>query len=255
MDADVAVTVVAAAVAVVALTVAGGSVGDALDGGPNVTGDVEPREGGGVEEVPPAAGASGGGGDAGCIVCTSTGVRALVAGLVPSLSAPVTAAIALLGGLVLALAWRRAGGAAGEAGATAGDRSTGVEARCEGAAGSTASVEQPPAANPVYAAWRDVIERVEASEGIGAERREVLTPGEYAGLAREQDLEGDAVDALTALFERVRYGGVDVTSDRAGRAREVADRALSGDGAIQDDGERATGRANRPRPSEGVEGS
>lgn len=66
--------------------------------------------------------------------------------------------------------------------------------------------------NEVYRAW------VEMTEHLDVDNPRSSTPAEFATAAVEAGMAGDDVDELTRLFEEVRYGGEDVTSEREQRA-------------------------------------
>ncbi|MFC5366543.1 DUF4129 domain-containing protein [Salinirubrum litoreum] len=66
--------------------------------------------------------------------------------------------------------------------------------------------------NEVYRAW------VEMTDSLDVDNPRSSTPAEFATAAVEAGMASDDVDELTRLFEEVRYGGEDVTSEREERA-------------------------------------
>jgi hypothetical protein len=66
--------------------------------------------------------------------------------------------------------------------------------------------------NEVYRAWREMTEHIEV------DRPESSTPGEFAAAAIETGMEPGDVEALTDVFEEVRYGGLPPTSEAESRA-------------------------------------
>jgi hypothetical protein len=66
--------------------------------------------------------------------------------------------------------------------------------------------------NEVYRAW------VEMTDTLDVDNPRSSTPAEFATAAVEAGMASDDVDELTRLFEEVRYGGEDVTSEREQRA-------------------------------------
>ena len=69
--------------------------------------------------------------------------------------------------------------------------------------------------NDVYRAWREMTALLEVSEP------ETTTPREFASAATDAGLAADDVDELTRLFEDVRYGDYNPTTDREQRAVRV----------------------------------
>lgn len=102
-----------------------------------------------------------------------------------------------------------------DSGATANPADTGV--------GRNETVSDVPPSNTVYEAWREMAaEAAEATDGT-------LTANEVAAAADERGLDGEAVRALTRLFEEVRYGDRPVTEERERRAESALD-SLEGSG-------------------------
>jgi len=66
--------------------------------------------------------------------------------------------------------------------------------------------------NEVYRAWREM------ADALPIDRPASSTPGEFAAAARDVGVDDDDVAELTELFEAVRYGGREATSDREERA-------------------------------------
>lgn len=66
--------------------------------------------------------------------------------------------------------------------------------------------------NEVYRAWETM------TDHLDVEAPETSTPAEFAAAAVDAGMDADDVAALTRLFEETRYGGYEVTDDRAERA-------------------------------------
>ncbi|SFR88074.1 protein of unknown function [Halomicrobium zhouii] len=210
-----------AAAAVAAFGVGAATLDDALGPSDPATGgdgefvDRQGRYGAGpADDAPPVGGS--------CETCPATGIQLTTTGLLPTVPRTVLLALAGLGSVVTGLLWLRAGRGTGAAVDGVADDHAGLDTDDD--AGSTAAwtPDDPPASNPVYRAWRDVADAIDASDP------ETTTPGEYAALARERGWNGVAVDTLTDLFRRVRYGRAEVTDERAERARSAAERARGG---------------------------
>lgn len=88
----------------------------------------------------------------------------------------------------------------------------------------------PP--NAVDRAWLAMVRQIEP------ERPGVMTPAECARAAREAGLDPEAVEAITAAFERVHYGGVPIAAEQR-RAERGLRRLRDGTGR------RADGRRGR----------
>lgn len=83
-----------------------------------------------------------------------------------------------------------------------------------------------PGVDPTTAvdrAWLALVRRVDP------ERPETLTTAECRELAHERGLDAPAVDAITAAFERVHYGGAPA-AEEAGRAQDALRRFEEGSG-------------------------
>ena len=84
------------------------------------------------------------------------------------------------------------------------------------AAGAAADrIERSDADNEVYRAWRDM------TEALDVDRPASSTPAEFAAAAVDAGVDEDPVEDLTAVFERVRYGGEDATAERERRAADA----------------------------------
>jgi len=66
--------------------------------------------------------------------------------------------------------------------------------------------------NEVFRAWRDL------TEHLDVDAPESSTPAEFAEAAVDAGMDPEHVDALTEVFESVRYGGAEPTADRERRA-------------------------------------
>jgi hypothetical protein len=89
---------------------------------------------------------------------------------------------------------------------------------------------RPTPRDEVAAAWWALISRTD-----GADRR-TATPGELADRAVAAGFPAAPVRDLTALFDRVRYGGAAPTDDRVAEAQSTLARATGGgDGGSQDE--------------------
>jgi hypothetical protein len=75
--------------------------------------------------------------------------------------------------------------------------------------------------NEVYRAW------AEMTDQLTVEHPESSTPAEFATAAVEAGMDAADVDRLTGLFEAVRYGGLDATSEREDEAVETLRRIES----------------------------
>ncbi|MFC7324846.1 DUF4129 domain-containing protein [Halorubrum rutilum] len=76
-------------------------------------------------------------------------------------------------------------------------------------------IERSDADNEVYRAWRDM------TEALDVERPASSTPAEFAAAAVDAGVDEEPVADLTAVFERVRYGGEEATAERERRAVEA----------------------------------
>ena len=72
--------------------------------------------------------------------------------------------------------------------------------------------EAVDAENEVYRAWHEMTTHLE----VGNPR--ASTPTEFATAARDAGMDDTHVDSLTGLFQEVRYGGAEATTDREERA-------------------------------------
>ena len=73
-------------------------------------------------------------------------------------------------------------------------------------------IERSDADNEVYRAWRDM------TEALDVDRPASSTPAEFAAAAVDAGVDEEPVAELTAVFERVRYGGEEATAERERRA-------------------------------------
>jgi len=76
-------------------------------------------------------------------------------------------------------------------------------------------IESETAENEVYQAWREM------TAVLDVDRPASSTPAEFATTAVDAGVDEEPVAQLTAVFERVRYGGEDPTDDRERRAVEA----------------------------------
>jgi len=75
--------------------------------------------------------------------------------------------------------------------------------------------------NEIYEAWWEMVEM------SGVKDPTTKTPQEFAEAAIDEGYDPDAVSELTQLFERIHYGGEEVTSEEERRAREAIERIKS----------------------------
>jgi hypothetical protein len=75
--------------------------------------------------------------------------------------------------------------------------------------------------NEVFRAWRDL------TEHLDVDAPESSTPAEFADAAVDAGMDPEHVDALTEVFESVRYGGAEPTAERERRAVDAL-RAIEG---------------------------
>ena len=76
-------------------------------------------------------------------------------------------------------------------------------------------IERSDADNEVYRAWRDM------TEALDVDRPASSTPAEFAAAAVDAGVDEEPVADLTAVFERVRYGGEEATAERERRAADA----------------------------------
>lgn len=91
----------------------------------------------------------------------------------------------------------------------------------------TETIEDVPASNGVYRAWRRMADRVDEATD------RTLTTEEVAAAAVERGMDRDAVRTLTGLFEEVRYGDRSPNRERERRAEsalQAMESASGGDG-------------------------
>lgn len=129
---------------------------------------------------------------------------------------PVVSAVLVVGLALLVVAAavaivRATGGETGEITTDADETST--DAAVGRAAGRMADrLSQSASANDIYRAW------AEMTDHLDVETPRTRTSGEFATAAVDAGLPSEDVATLTALFERVRYGGRSVTDERKERA-------------------------------------
>lgn len=204
-----------AAVAVLAFGLGAATLDDALSGATPLPEGGDAPAGNGSNATNAAA--SGPGAD--CSACGfGLGISISVSGLLPAIPAAVSVGIAVAGLLLLALLWYRAGGGTGAAPSDLGPGGDAVGVGEDGDGTGQIAIDEPAADNAVYRAWRTLVERVDDRDPS------TTTPGEYAAAARERSLDAGAVETVTELFDRVRYGGASVTEERAERAEAAAER-------------------------------
>jgi len=103
------------------------------------------------------------------------------------------------------------------AGSDDGDKPGDPDLREVGRTAGTAAdrIERSDADNGVYRAWRDM------TEALDVDRPASATPAEFAAAAVDAGVDEEPVADLTAVFERVRYGGEEATAERERRAAEA----------------------------------
>lgn len=204
-----------AGAAVLAFGVGAATFADALGPGGELTGGgsdltTDGRSGAGPADDPAPSSGS-------CDGCFAGGLGLTTAGLVPAPPRSVVLALAAVGAVAVVLLWRRAGRGSDASVATPDASGSGVNSAADGTGTAAVAVDDPPATNPVYRAWLDAVGRIDDGDPQ-------TTAGEYAALAVESGLDDGAVETITALFDRVRYGRATVTDERAERAESAADR-------------------------------
>lgn len=131
------------------------------------------------------------------------------------------AVLLILGAVVAAVAYRFGRGDDGDTTADSDESEAESETDDEGslaavgrAAGRAADdvATDPEPANGVERAWRDM------TAELSVDRPESATPSEFADAATAAGMSEADVDELTELFERVRYGGAEPTTERRARA-------------------------------------
>ena len=152
---------------------------------------------GGIGSIGTGSGASGGG----------TVVPApLLAGL---------AVAALLGVVLLGVLLREAGREEAPTAADEDAETLAAIGRSAGRAADRLGTGDAALDNEVYRAWKEMTDHLDL-ENHGAR-----TPGEFRAAALDAGMTARDVDALTSLFEAVRYGGARVTDEREERAAEA----------------------------------
>lgn len=155
-------------------------------------------------------------------------------GGVESLVSPLVAVVvlAILLGVVAFAAYNSRGGEAESASAPDAlddERHTEpLEAVGSAAGGAADRIEATgDVDNEVYRAWREMTMHVDVPNPASS------TPAEFEAAARAAGMTGEDIEALTAVFRDVRYGGEAPTEDRERRAvdalRTIEDRYAGGD--------------------------
>jgi hypothetical protein len=127
----------------------------------------------------------------------------------------LVAAVLLAVGLV-AVALRQADGVLEDGDDETGDEDTlAAVGRSAGRAADRIEDLGAPVDNQVYAAWKEMTGHLDV-EDHGAR-----TPGEFREAARAAGMDAADVDALTDVFESVRYGGATPTDERETRATDA----------------------------------
>lgn len=157
--------------------------------------------------------------------CTGCGVEFVpslaLAGALPAIPGAVVLVLGGVGVVVLLLVWFRASGGTVASLADVGRTDDGVETAADHAGASRTTIDEPAASNPVYRAWREMVDRIDAERDDDRDPS-TTTPGEYADAARKRGWNHGAIDTLTDCFQRVRYGDVAVTDERTDRARQAS---------------------------------
>lgn len=215
MDADRLLVALVAATALVAFGVSAANVVGVTDAG--VDPDVQEANDREVGE-PPGPPESPGECLLGC-----GGVRSIIAGIASGLSTQAVLLVAGAAVAVLGAFWYVTRGRPDAADDDVEPIPTvdAPETRPQGI--TTSTPPDVPPSNEVYRAWRELASTLDPGE------QQSLTPAEYAERARERGYDEDAVEALTAVFRRVRYGREDATADRETRARQAIEDILGED--------------------------
>jgi hypothetical protein len=122
-----------------------------------------------------------------------------------------------VGGVIVALGWLAFRYRERLLGQVVGDQGAGERF----GAGATAD-DHPfePPANEVERVWVEMAERGDVAIDSG------MTPAECADRLGAEGFDRDAVEELTELFQRVRYGSAVTTTERVERARECLQRSV-----------------------------
>lgn len=135
---------------------------------------------------------------------------------VPAPTAVGVLAAALVGLGLLAVALRRADGVLDDGnGEGDGEETLAAVGRSAGRAADRIEDLGAPVDNQVYAAWKEMTGHLDVRDHVAR------TPGEFREAARAAGMETGDVDALTELFESVRYGGAPPTDERETRAADA----------------------------------
>ncbi|PSQ16960.1 hypothetical protein BRD00_09265 [Halobacteriales archaeon QS_8_69_26] len=190
---------------------------------------------GGIGPEPPGAVADGGtGGDGG-----GGGLA------VPPLALAVAALVALaLPAALFALGHDREEGEGPPGDADPDPRA--AMARAAGRAADRIEGGERALDNEVYRCWREM------TRGLDPTNPTATTPAEFEGTAVDRGVDPDHARELTALFERVRYGGRSPTEGDEHRAVELLRRieAAYGDDAAGQGGDGDSDRERGPDPDE-----
>ncbi|MES3162389.1 MAG: DUF4129 domain-containing protein [Halorubrum sp.] len=100
-------------------------------------------------------------------------------------------------------------------------------------------IESETTGNEVYRAWREM------TETLDIDRPASSTPAEFASAAVDAGVAEEPVSQLTAVFERVRYGGADPTDDRERQAVDALRRIETAHGGTDGHPGGGSGRAHR----------
>ncbi|WP_169302433.1 DUF4129 domain-containing protein [Halorientalis salina] len=159
------------------------------------------------------------GGD--CVDCGLLDLRSLLAGYLPGIDSRLLFGVTALVVVGLGLAGLRRGETVA-AETEEGEPDRGLDREPHRAGTPEFAAPDAEATNDVYRAWQRLVDRVEVAGP------ETTTPREYARRAVEDGFDPEAVDRLTDLFDRVRYGDAPPTERREQQARDAAERLDDG---------------------------
>ena len=170
-----------------------------------------------------AGGGAGGGGPGGVDPFGSVGgIYGLVAGLFPTVPPALLLILTALVVAGLALAGLRRRRDVTDHPPEP-EVSVDPERGSDDATGASAAIPNAPADNDVYRAWRAMVSELDVTYG------ETTTPREFAREAVEAGTDSAAIERLTDLFDRVRYGAVEPTEERERAARDALAAVEDGD--------------------------